>query len=418
MRILILAPMLPQGRGAAIPMLLSAMVEGLSARNEVTYVTSMGDEPGEAEAARDLQASDLDIHIADRRVPAEASRRWRRRVRLARSWATGGRPWRVLWFAEPAIQNELDRLAARREFDVIAVEDSPMAGFRLPAGVPTVYTEHEALRAPIDSWRPQRPAERLLQPLRRRDWGRWPRFQPEVWRKFDLLQTYSAADAAVIEATSPELADRIRINPFGTILPPPLDPRLEVSGTVLFVGNFTHPPNRDAAIWLAESVMAAVWARSPQARLRIVGVAPPREVLDLAGPRVDLFPDAPSVRPHLEAASVVTAPVTTGGGMRMKVLEAMASGKAVAATPLGADGYTQFEEGPPIALGESAEELGEGIATLLVDPQRRRRMGLEAREFAERHHSPNAWAKRLEAVYEEACAAARAPGAARGSGLA
>ena len=74
----------------------------------------------------------------------------------------------------------------------------------------------------------------------------------------------------------------------------------------------------------------------------------------------------------------------------------------MAATPLGADGYTQFDEAPPLALGESAEELGTAIAELMVDPERRRQMGVEARRFAERHHSPEAWAKRLEAIYEEA----------------
>jgi glycosyltransferase involved in cell wall biosynthesis len=402
MRILLIAPMVPQDKGSAIPILLRAQLDGLSARNEVTYVSSFAEEPGEEEAAREVVAAGYDIHLADRRVPAEFGRRWRRRARLASSWATSGRPWRVLWYAEPAIQGIVDRLAATRQFDVIAIEDSPMSVFDLPPGIPTVYTEHEALRAPADSWGSQRISDRPMQMLRRRDWERWPKFQPTIWPRYDLLQTYSAADAAVIVESAPELSERIRINPFGTVLPPALDPAAVVEGTILFVGNFTHPPNRDAAVWLAESVMPVVWARSPEARLRIVGMAPPREVLELAGPRVDVFGDAPSVKPHLEAAAVVTAPVRTGGGMRMKVLEAMAGGKAVAATPLGADGYTQFDEAPPLALGESAEELGTAIAELMVDPERRRQMGIEARRFAERHHSPEAWAKRLEAIYEEA----------------
>jgi len=402
MRILLLAPVVPQGKGAAIPMLLSAQVAGLSERHEVTYVSSFGDEPGEAEAAREAAASGLDFHAADRRVPSEFGRRWRRRARLAWGWASSDRPWRVLWYAEPGIQEILDRLARTREFDVIAIEDSPMAGYRLPAGVPTVYTEHEALRAPVDSWRPQRLAERPVGFLRERDWARWPRFQPPLWHRFDLLQTFSAADAEVIATTAPEVAERIRINPFGSLLPPALDSAAEVEGTVLFVGNFTHPPNRDAAVWLAEEIMPAVWSRCPEARLRIVGAQMPSEILDLARARVEVFADAPSIRPHLEAAAVVTAPVRTGGGMRMKVLEAMASAKAVAATSLGVDGYTQFDEQPPVAVGDGAQDFAAAVADLLLDRDRRRRLGTEARAFAERHHSPGAWGRRLERVYEEA----------------
>jgi len=406
MRILILAPVLPQDRGGAIPMLLSAQLAGLSERNHVTYVTSVGDEPGEAEAARKLADSGLDVHIADRRVPAQPGRRWRRRARLAFGWAASGRPWRVLWFAEPTIQGLLDDLTASRRFDVVAVEDSPMSTFRLPAGVPAVYTEHEALRAPADSWRPQSLSERPLGLLRKRDWARWQRFQTRVWERFDLLQTFSGTDAEAILAAAPSLEGRVRVNPFGLILPPVLDPALEVPGTILFVGNFTHPPNRDAAIWLAGDVMPHVWARCAQARLRIVGSSPPPEVRALTRPGVELFADVPAVRPHIEAATVVTAPVRTGGGMRMKVLEAMASGKAVAATPLAGEGYTEFGEPPPIEFGESAEELGSAIAGLLLDDERRRQLGREARDFAERHHSPASWARRLERIYEEAGAMA------------
>jgi glycosyltransferase involved in cell wall biosynthesis len=186
------------------------------------------------------------------------------------------------------------------------------------------------------------------------------------------------------------------------VLPPAVDPAREVPGTILFVGNFAHPPNRDAAIWLAREILPAVLERHPQARLRIVGTAPTAEVRELAGPRIEVVPDAPSVQPHLEAAAVVMAPVRTGGGMRMKVLEAMAAGKAVVTTPRGTEGYAGFAEEPPLAVAESEAEIAAVTASLLEDGEGRRQLGERARGFAERHHSPEAWAGRLTAVYEEA----------------
>jgi glycosyltransferase involved in cell wall biosynthesis len=402
MRVLLAAPVPPQADGTgAIPVLLHAELLGLRERHEVTLVTAVGDEPGEEEAVARLRGQ-VDVHVADRRRPPPGARRRRRQLRMAAAWARGRRPWRTVWFADPAIQRLLDRLAAEREFDVVAVEDSAMSVFRYPPGVPTVFTHHEVLRPrPVD-WHPGGPRRWPGWAFGELDWRRWERFQPWAWRRFDRVQVFSRRDAEAVGALAPEVAPRVRVNPFGLALPPPADPERERPGTVLFVGNFAHPPNRDAALWLAREIMPRVWEREAGARLRIVGTAPTPEVEALSGPRVDLIADAPSVLPHLEQAAVVLAPVRTGGGMRMKVLQAIGAGKAVVTTGRGSEGYTGFEEEPPLAIADTEEGIAAATAELLGDEGGRRRLGARAREFAERHYSPAAWAERLTAVYEEA----------------
>lgn len=403
MRVLLLAPMPPQAEGSgAIPVLLHAELLGLCEMHDVTLVTAFGDEPGEEEAVEELLSSGLDAHVADRRRPPPGARRRRRQLRLAGTWARGRWPWRTVWFAAPELQGIVDRLGTARAFDLVAVEDSAMSVFRLPAGAPTVLTHHEVLRPRGIDWRAGAPREWPRWALRELDWRRWGGFQAAAWRRFDRVQVFSRRDADAIGALAPDVASRVRVNPFGLVLPPPPEPAREVPGTVLFVGNFAHPPNRDAALWLAREIMPAVRARQPGARLRIVGAAPPGEVLALAGPHVEVTADAPSVRPHLEAASVVLAPVRTGGGMRMKILQALAGGKAVVTTSRGAEGYTGFGEEPPLAVADAAMEIATATAELLADATRRDELGRRARAFAERHHSPAAWAARLTAVYEEA----------------
>lgn len=404
MRILLVTPVPPQADGAgAIPVLLHAQLEGLrAAGNEVTLVSAVGDEPGEAEAARALRDSGLDAHFADRRVPTGAARRWRRRARMAASWAFGKPPWRSIWFADPGVQAILDRMAAAKGFDVVAVEDSAMADYRLPTGVPSVLTEHEVLRP-----RPLRgpPADPRAWPgwaFAERDWRKRPPFQRRAWSRYDRVLAFGRRDAAAIAELAPEVAARVRVCPFGLDLPAPADPAAEQPDTVFFVGNFSHQPNRDAALWLAGEILPAVLARQPQARLRIVGSAPPAEVLALAGPAVEVIADAPSVAPHLAAAAVVVAPVRTGGGMRMKVLQALAAGKAVVTTPRGSEGFDCFEETAPLSVAEDAEALGRQIAALLGDEKRRHEQGQRARDFATAHYSPGAWASRLEAIYGDA----------------
>jgi glycosyltransferase involved in cell wall biosynthesis len=395
----------PQADGAgAIPVLLHAELVGLAQRHEVTLVTAVGDEPGEAEAVARLRG-EVETHVADRRRPPPGARRRRRQLRMAASWARGGRPWRTVWFADPGIQRIVDRLGAERDFDVVAVEDSAMSVFRYPQGVPTVFTHHEVLRPRPVEWHPGPPRDWPGWAFGELDWRRWARFQPQAWRRFDRVQVFSRRDADAVAELAPDLAPRLRVNPFGLVLPPRANPAREVAGTILFVGNFAHPPNRDAAIWLAREILPAVLARRPEARLRIVGSSPSAEVRALAGPQVELVADAPSVLPHLEEAAVVMAPVRTGGGMRMKVLQAMAAGKAVVTTTRGTEGFTGFAEEPPLAVADGEAEIAAATATLLEDDERRLRLGERAREFAERHHSPAAWAERLTAVYEEARAA-------------
>jgi glycosyltransferase involved in cell wall biosynthesis len=395
--------MVPQPDGAgAIPIMLHAELAALGERHEVTFVAAAGDEPGEAEAAAELASSGLDVHIADRGRPPPGVDRWRRRLRLAGTWARGRWPWRTVWFADPAVQAVLDRLAATRNFDLTAVEDSSMSVFRLPAGVPSVLTEHEVRRPRSIDWRAGPPSAWPGWAFGELDWQRWKRFQHGAWRRFDLVQVFGERDAEAIAELAPELATRVRVNPFGLVMPAAADPAREMPGMVLFVGNFTHRPNRAAATWLAQEIMPAVRARQPGARLRLVGSSAPDEILDLAGPDVDLEADAPSVRPHLEAAAVVVAPVRSGGGMRMKVLEAMAAGKPVVTTLRGAEGFNVLDRDLPLLVAESREEVAEATAALLEDDRRRRELGRRAREFAQRHHSPAAWGARLERVFEEA----------------
>jgi len=321
---------------------------------------------------------------------------------MAGAWAFGRRPWRPIWFADPGVQPILDRLAAMREFDVTVVEDSAMAGYRLPAGVPTVLTEHEVLRPRPLRAPPTNPRSWAAWAFEERDWHKRPRFQRAAWGRFDRVLTFGRRDAAVIAELAPEVGGRIRVSPFGLDLPPAAAPDSEERDTVLFIGNFTHQPNCDAAQWLGGEIMPALRALRPRTRLRIVGSSAPAEILDLAGDDVEGISDVPAVAPYLESAAVVVAPVRTGGGMRMKVLQALGTGKAVVTTPRGLEGFDCFGSEPPLAVAEDAAGFAAEVAEMLGDDERRARVGDHAREFAAAHYTPSAWAGRLEQIYAEA----------------
>lgn len=402
MRVLLVVPMVPQADGlGAIPKLLHAQLLGLERRCELTVLGTFGELPGQAEAAAELRAGGHDVHFADRRRSPSAGRRWRVRAELAASWARRPWPWRAVSLSA-GVQPLLDRLAAQRRFDLIAMEDSSFSVLRLPAATPLVLTEHEAARAAPggsgSAWSDLRPRAAL----RTLDWRRWESFQLRAWTGADLVQVYSRGDAERIATRAPSLATRVRVNPYGIELPAAPEPAPEASETVLFAGTFTHPPNRDAAGWLAREIMPALRPLRPQARLRIVGSAPPPDLLGLAAPDIEIVANAPAIAPHLAAAALVIAPVRDGGGMRMKVLEALAAGKAVVTTPLGAEGYVELDPDPPLVVAETPAQIAAAVADLLADPERRLALGERAREFARAHYGADAWGERLLEVYGEA----------------
>ena len=230
---------------------------------------------------------------------------------------------------------------------------------------------------------------------------RWRRYQPAVWRDFDRIQVFTPQDAKVVRSLAPELAERVRVNPFGIDVPKQVDPGREESGMVVFVGGFSHLPNVDAALWLGKEIMPLLRMRHPGVRLTIVGSYPPNEVRALSSGDITVTGRVPKVETYLERAAVVLAPIRMGGGMRLKVLQAMALGRAVVTTPLGAQGLATDTHQPPLVLGSDADELANATAHLLASETDRRALGQRARDFVARHHSWSAYADRLDAIHSE-----------------
>lgn len=381
-------------------MVVHAAVAALAPRHEVTLVTLAGPEPADWEAIERLRASGVEAYAA-RRPERSGIARWRQRTRMGGAWLVSGSPKRTVWFRESGVQRIIDRLLAERRFDVVQVEDNAMGIYHYRTRAPKLLTEYEVRRPrPVD-WSGLLPAHGLGGALNEIDWHRWSRYQQAVWRRFDLIQVFSARDATAVRTIAPDLAGRIRINPFGIDLPPEADRGREEDGTVLFVGNFMHPPNVDAARWLATEIMPLLRERRPGVRLTIVGSDPRHLVRALAAADILVTGFVPEIEPILERAAVVLAPVRTGGGQRMKVLHGMACGKAVVTTARGADGLAIAGERPPLAIADDAGGIAAATAMLLASRGARHELGARARAFVREHYSTRAYGRRLEAIHAE-----------------
>jgi glycosyltransferase involved in cell wall biosynthesis len=176
---------------------------------------------------------------------------------------------------------------------------------------------------------------------------------------------------------------------------------------VAFLGNYTHQPNVDAAKRLAVDVMPHLRRRHTGVQLALAGAHMPTEILGEAAADIEVRGYVVDADAFLGEAAVVLAPVREGGGMRMKVLHAMALGRPVVTTSLGAEGL-----GPeaPLVVVDDDDGLARETARLLDDADARARLGARARAYAAEQHSPEAYARRLEAL----CATGSAVSAAAG----
>ena len=136
---------------------------------------------------------------------------------------------------------------------------------------------------------------------------------------------------------------------------------------ILFLGSLTWPPNISAATFLAREVLPGLRARSPGTRLRIVGRSPVPRVTALSGlPGVEVVADAPEIVPHLREARVMAVPLDSGGGTRLKILEAFAAGLPVVSTPIGCEGI-EADDGRHLLIADRPQ-FGEALLALLDGP--------------------------------------------------
>jgi polysaccharide biosynthesis protein PslH len=382
MKILMVTFLLPNPRalnGAALVM--HGQVTALSRRHELTLVTFSVADPSDKSALEQLRASGVTVHEVGSSLPVgmiRLKRRWEQKLRQLR----GGRPL-AMNFTDPRMQQLIDQLLDEQRFDLLQVENIGLGRYRYKSELPSVLNEYEVGRCLST------------------DGHDWERHQQSLWRQFDRIQVFTSRDALEVRRVAPELADRVRVNPFGIDIPIDANPPIEEPGTVVFVGGFNHSPNVDAAIWLAYDIMPILRTLFSGVRLNIVGSYPPKGVRDLAGNDIKVIASVPAVEPHIQRAAVVLAPLRSGGGMRVKVLQAMALGKAVVTTPLGAEGLTNTSGKPPVAIASGAEEFANATATLLAADRTRWTLGHRARDFVAKHHSWPTYRQRLEKTYAE-----------------
>jgi glycosyltransferase involved in cell wall biosynthesis len=368
----------------------------LARRHRLTYLCHRNASAVEAREAADyFHDHGIRTVVVDRAIPSKSGPSFY--ARLAANLLSP-LPYSVASHTSAALCSALRSHAATHPVDLWHCEWTPYAQALQAVPGRRVVMAHN-----VESiiWQRYHETERNL--LKRwyigRQWRKYLRFERDVLQQADCTVAVSAIDA-----------DRFR-HDFGVGCVDVVDngvdvdyfqPRNEVRdpACLLFLGSLDWRPNLDGVQLLLERVFPVIRAAAPSARLCLVGRNPPESLRRQTGlmPGVELHASVPDVRPYLARAGALVVPLRIGGGSRLKILEALASGTPVVSTRIGAEGL-HLIPGQHLTGVEDIDDLVPGLLAALRSPAAMQEQARRGRRQVLQHYDWDILADRLDRIW-------------------
>jgi glycosyltransferase involved in cell wall biosynthesis len=302
---------------------------------------------------------------------------------LATRSVSAGRFW------SGAMVEAVRSAADEKAIDLLQVEYQQLVPMTidLPAKL-SILDLHNVESALVDSYAGARRG--LPAALLRGEAAALRRMERRTLGAFDHVVVVSEKERARLDPGLPSVLVCPNGREPSAVLPPATD------AVVAFVATMGWAPNVDAAVWLGREIWPLVLAQVPGAKLLLVGKDPAPAVRALAGENVEVTGTVPDVAPYLERSRVVVAPLRAGGGTRLKIMEALDTGRPVVATSVGCEGMEDLV-GRGVVLADTAGGLADAVAGLLGDPVRAGALGLAGHDAVTADHT---WDVALEPLLQ------------------
>lgn len=292
-------------------------------------------------------------------------------------------PYAVAKYRSEAFRRRLDSLLRSGSFDLV-VCDFLVPAINMPERLPcpAILFTHNV---EAEIWRRHTVNARnvVSRRLLRQQWHRMQRFERNALNRFDLVLAVSDADKETFNRLYPGAARRpIHVVQTGVdtgYFRP--SPSPTAGRHLVFTGSMDWLPNEDGMLFFVNDVLPHIRTAVPEVTISIIGRAPTpavQRLVDRAGVTVTGRVD--DVRPHVAAGTVYVVPLRIGGGTRLKIFEAMAMGKAVVSTTIGAEGLP-VTPGQNVVIADDPHAFAGAVVTLLRDSAMRRQIEAEARRL-------------------------------------
>lgn len=412
-KILILTPQLPYPPEQGTSLRNFHIIRGLADGHDVTLLSYREDNQRDDPAFLAPLTGICDL-LEPVPVPVRSTRR--RLLQLL----TSRKPDMAHRLNSDAFNKSLRTVLSSREFDIVQIEGLELAESmhlvrELSPDSKIVFDDHNAeaelQRRTLltDAANPKRwlaAAYSWVQVARLRRFERWA-CQTASWVVAVSESDRKSLEKLVVGSDRPEELDSQAFMDNSTSIPNCIDVGQVQSQTlerqpfdIVFSGKMDYRPNIDAVLWFANEVWPLIRARKPEATWAIVGQKPHQRIGHLQGSEgITLTGWVETVGPYINGAGVYVMPFRIGSGTRLKLLEAMAIGKAVVSTRIGAEGYP-VRHGRELLLADAPEELANSILSLLEDREWAELLGRRGKEFAADYD----WRKvvpRFNSIYQQ-----------------
>jgi glycosyltransferase involved in cell wall biosynthesis len=369
----------------------------LAARHRLTYVCHRNADPQEVRPAQEFfRDHGIEPVMVDYAVPPKSGAAFY--ARLAGNLFSS-LPYSVVTHNSAALRAALARVKREQPVDLWHCEWTPYA-----AAVRAIAPEHWVVMAHnIESLIWQRYGETESHPAKRwyikQQWKKFVRFERSAYAAADCTIAVSEPDAKL--AREQFNARRVAVVDNGVDVDyfRPTGARRD-GDQILCLGSLDWRPNQDAVRVMLGEIFPAVRRQRPTAKLWIVGRNPPDWMAPLvaAVEGASLVGNVPDVRPYLEQSSVLAVPLRIGGGSRLKIIEALASGLPVVSTEIGAEGL-DFVPGRHLETVAQTDQMAQTILATLANPSHAQAQAQAARELVLAHYDWSALALRLETIW-------------------
>lgn len=386
MKVLLLTPQLPYPPHQGTSLRNFHIIRGLAQACEVSLLSFL--EPGQSVAAEQIgPLAELCRTIETVPVPPRTTGR-----RLQQLLATR-RPDMAHRLFSPAFNVRLLQLLQAENYDIVQIE-----GIELARYLPVIRHGSPRSKIVFDDHNAETELQRrnFLTDLRQP--RRWvaAAYSAEQVRRLRKFERWVCQQADWVTAVSHP--DKVHLEKLTncrtpiTVIPNSLDvPQFQLEAAdaipsdIVFSGKMDYRPNVDAVLWFVDEVWPRVRRERPSTTFTIVGQKPHARLERLRSePGITLTGWVDRVEPYLAGAKVFVLPFRVGSGTRLKLIEAMAAGKALVSTAVGAEGFP-VENDREIKLVDEAEGFATAVLHLLNHPEERQRLGQAAQHFARQY---------------------------------
>lgn len=393
MKVLLLTQVLPYPPDSGPKVKTLNVLKYLARHHEVTLVSFVrGDQSADV---KQLERYCRAIHTVpmERAIVHDA-------VAMARSFLTG-QPWMMVRDDRAAMRQLVDRVASETRFDIAHADQLNMAQYAgRVKGARKILDAHNALWLLYKRlWQTMGGGPKKI--LLGRDWQLIKKYEGRICREFEAVLAVSEEDKAALEEA---MGRRGGI----TVIPIAVDTdevayvnRLPDADHILHIGTMYWPPNIDGILWFIRDIYSRIRNRRPGVNFDVIGARPPQEIVEMgkngSGINVTGYVDDPT--PYLQQAGAMVVPLRSGGGMRVKILNALSQGLPIVTTALGCEGIA-VEPGKHVLVADTPEEFAQATLRLLEDKALATELGRNGRQLIQSTYDYRAACRPLDAVYQ------------------